>query len=73
MCTPTCPMCNAQLQFVRQSSDSYLNREQFNAAKAGSWYCEACKDPETRTGFKYWSNTEVKRSGQELCNYHENY
>lgn len=38
----TCPQCGRELERVRQSENSPLNRDQFDAVKAGDWYCLAC-------------------------------
>lgn len=40
---PYCKGCNHPLQTVRQSPNSMLNCEQFDAARLGDWFCEDCK------------------------------
>lgn len=37
-----CPQCGGELQRVRQESPRMLNDYQFDAVKAGDWYCESC-------------------------------
>ena len=37
-----CPDCGKLLQEVRQSENSPLNREQFDASKAGDFFCDSC-------------------------------
>lgn len=49
-----CPDCKAKLIKVRQSSNSYLSTNQFNAIKAGDYYCSDCADKTTKSGFKYF-------------------
>lgn len=42
MSTKVCPQCNKPLQRVTQSSTSPLNEHQFDAEKAGDWFCDKC-------------------------------
>jgi len=52
---PTCPQCQAILHRVRRGADSPLNADQFDAVKAGDWYCSVCAGAEAkRTTYKYW-------------------
>ena len=35
-----CPKCGNELERVKQSYPAMLNSDQFDAIKAGDWYCE---------------------------------
>lgn len=59
MCT--CPDCGEKIFKVRQSEDSMLNREQFDAAKAGDWFCVKCTSDVSHTGYKYFWDHEVSK------------
>jgi hypothetical protein len=55
-----CPDCGTLLKAVRQSESSPLNREQFDAVKAGDFYCDTC--PSNDRGnqpFRYFWKTEL--------------
>jgi len=55
-----CPQCGSPLQPVLQSPNSPLNRDQFDAVKAGDYYCETC--PDNDRGKKllcYWWEREL--------------
>lgn len=60
-----CPVCHAKLKRVTQEAGSMLNAEQFNATKAGDWYCDNLAVTHStlfrraRTGFAYFSNAEL--------------
>ncbi len=41
-----CPDCGKPLEKVRQSATSPLNAEQFDAMKAGDFFCDACPSNE---------------------------
>jgi uncharacterized protein (UPF0212 family) len=52
-----CPDCSAKLKTVYRSSSSCLSQDQFDAVKAGDYWCPACTDKTTKSGFKYfWKN-----------------
>ena len=55
----TCPLCKGPLHEVHYNRDSMLNRYQFDAVKAGDYYCESCKGTEAATGFKYFWKSEL--------------
>ena len=55
----TCPQCGSDLWPVFQSPGSYLNADQFDAVRAGDWYCTVCPDPSTRTGFTYFWDRDL--------------
>ena len=40
---PLCPSCGQELQEVRQPANSMLNSDQFDAIKAGDFFCEQCR------------------------------
>ena len=42
MSVPKCPQCSTELYKVFQSSPQMLNQYQFDAIKAGDYYCEKC-------------------------------
>lgn len=44
-----CPICGNELEYVKQSYPQMLNQDQFDAIKAGDWYC--------RTDRVYWWET----------------
>jgi hypothetical protein len=55
-----CPDCNSALQRVRQDEYSMLNSEQFDAVKAGDWFCTRCpSDGKARTGYRYFWNHDL--------------
>lgn len=37
-----CPQCGGKLEEVRQSRGSPLNKDQFDAVKAGDFFCQKC-------------------------------
>lgn len=55
-----CPQCFSPLKGVTQSQNSPLNEYQFDAVKAGDYYCALCKGDESNTGFKYWWTRDLK-------------
>lgn len=58
-----CPICLGSLKPVVQSANSPLNEYQFNAVKAGDYYCTLCKGDEGNTPFKYWWARELQKQG----------
>lgn len=57
---PVCPLCGGRLERVEQSPHSMLNKHQFDAVKAGDWYCRVC--PSNDRGQKplcYWWDSEL--------------
>lgn len=55
-----CPQCGGPIVAVRQSPNSPLNSDQFDASKAGDYYCETC--PSNDRGQKplcYWREREL--------------
>lgn len=58
---PFCPGCNGKLERVRQSGPRWLNDDQFDAVKAGDWYCvSGCPDNgRGKSGCAYYWDHEV--------------
>lgn len=55
-----CPTCGGLLNRVRQGGNSMLNEYQFDAVKAGDYYCTACKGEEAQgSTYKYWWNRDL--------------
>lgn len=52
-----CPKCSNPLQRVRQSVNSMLNAEQFDAIRSGDWFCD-CGGPDT-DGYRYFWQSEL--------------
>lgn len=52
---PACPGCGKPLQKVKQSPNSMLNAEQFDAVRAGDWFCETCPgNGRAAGGYRYF-------------------
>ena len=57
-----CPTCGGLLGMVRQGANSMLNSYQFDAVKAGDYYCTACKGGEAQgSTYKYWWNSDLAK------------
>ena len=54
-----CPRCGQSLKPVEQESGA-LNDDQFDAIKAGDWYCEHCKGSRGKTGYRYYWDRELQ-------------
>ena len=57
---PSCPQCGKPLQKVTQSERSLLNTDQFDASRAGDYYCKVC--PSNGRGkllYCYWWQHET--------------
>ena len=56
-----CNACGADLLEVKQSPNSYLSAEQFDADKLGDWYCKCCpKGPsEGGSAHRYFWNRDL--------------
>jgi hypothetical protein len=62
---PACPKCGGAVKPVTQGESSALNSEQFDAVRAGDWYCERCPQEagtagKARTGFAYFWDADVR-------------
>lgn len=59
---PACPGCGGTLRSVTQDAGSPLNADQFDAVRAGDWWCEKCPPSPTqegRTNVRYWWNRDL--------------
>ena len=55
-----CPQCRGSLVAVRQPASSPLNRDQWDAQKAGDYYCRSCPDNgRGATPLCYWNHNEL--------------
>ena len=62
-----CPQCQNDLKEVPRRSNS-LNQYQYEASKAGDWFCETCPDNgRGKTGFCYFSDAEVEAHQNRQC------
>lgn len=52
--SPACPHCGSPLGRVRRSSESMLNDEQFDAIRAGDWFCKCTTDGNGSAGYCYF-------------------
>lgn len=56
-----CPTCGKRLWRVTRDEDSMLNDEQFDAVRAGDWYCDSCpSNNRARTRYRYFWNHELQ-------------
>ena len=62
-----CPECVEPLKPVRQSSSSMLNSEQFDAGRAGDYYCDKCKGTRADTGFRYFWEHRLRIQDCSKC------
>lgn len=62
-----CNACGAELLEVKQSPNSYLSAEQFDADKLGDWYCKCCpKGPsEGSSTHRYFWNRDLGASAPQ--------
>jgi hypothetical protein len=59
--TPLCPKCKKPLKRVRQGANSMLNNEyQFDAVKAGDWFCECHNNERGNLPYAYFWDKEVQ-------------
>ena len=63
---PKCPKCGEFLTKVRYPSGSMLNEEQFDATRAGDWFCTCHNNGRSRTAGAYFWNSEVLQSQPDL-------
>jgi hypothetical protein len=58
--TSRCPTCARALHKVMRPSGSMLNDDQFDAVRAGDWYCDTCPSNERgNTGYRYFWTREL--------------
>lgn len=60
-----CPECGDDLD--RVVNNGPLNDDQFDAVKAGDWYCKKCKSDAAATGFKYWLDRQLAVVVYQTC------
>ena len=53
-----CPGCKTPLKIVRQTG-GMLNADQFDAIKAGDFYCDQCPGDRGKSGFRYFWKSEL--------------
>lgn len=64
-----CPQCGHALHEVPRHS-TWMNDDQYNAVKAGDWYCGTCPPIEGResaSGLRYWFDSEVESAERSAC------
>ncbi len=62
----TCPSCGGPVDSTGHGP-SWMNSEQWSASKAGDFFCKTCKDPGTKTGFKYWRDSDMPTTITRAC------
>jgi len=63
-----CPSCKGSLKVVRQNK-FHLNSDQFDAIRAGDYYCKVCPEEvgtakKANTGYAYFWASQVKEKAQ---------
>ncbi len=62
----TCPTCGGKLNYVPKSGN--MNSDQWDAVKAGDWFCKACPDNgRGKTGYCYWFDSEIEAHERRQC------
>ena len=56
---PPCPLCQQPLKRVTQGPYSPLNSDQFDAVKAGDWFCECSSNSRGHAPYAYFWSREV--------------
>lgn len=59
-----CPHCESELILVEQSPKSLLNEYQWEAIKAGDYYCPTCKPVEEGMKYRYFWKRELMEKDQ---------
>lgn len=55
-----CPKCGNRVEEITQSPNSPLNRHQFDAAKAGDYFCRSClSNDRGNSPYCYWWEKEL--------------
>lgn len=57
---PSCPACNKPLERVEQSPNSPRTAAQFEADKAGDWFCRCHDNGRGSAPFAYYFTTELE-------------
>lgn len=58
---PNCPECGNPLQKVRNTG-GWMNDDQFDAVKAGDWFCECHNNGRGNAPLAYYWNREVSHA-----------
>lgn len=58
-----CPKCGGVLYEVRYPEGCMLNRDQFDAVRAGDWYCMICKGKQAASGYLYFWDLDLRQIG----------
>lgn len=71
---PKCPKCDKRLTQVRRPSGSMLNSDQFDAVRAGDWFCDCHTNGRGNTPYAYFWDSEVRlpareEDGEKKCAY----
>lgn len=60
---PLCPLCRRELFPVLQEPGSVINEDQFDAVRAGDYYCTSCPtNGRGNTGYRYFWKGELAPS-----------
>lgn len=63
---PACPDCRKPLAKVTRSRSSMLNDDQFDAIRAGDWYCATCPtNNRGNTPYRYFWDRELLTDDQQ--------
>ena len=62
-----CPQCRGTVMLVTQGEYAWMNRDQFDAVKAGDYYCESCPPNDRAENGKhcYWWERELVAAERE--------
>jgi hypothetical protein len=61
-----CPQCRNKLERVPDSK--WMNSDQWEASKAGDWFCKTCPDNgRSSSGLCYWWNREIEEYEKQEC------
>lgn len=60
-----CPTCGETL--IAATRSPYLNSYQWNAIKAGDWFCNTCADASIVNGKKHWHDRELEMITYQQC------
>lgn len=65
--SPKCPQCGGELREVTYSRDGMLNSEQFDAVRAGDYFCKKCPGKESNDGYKYFWKRDLAKDALTTC------
>lgn len=63
---PNCPHCNQPLNRVLRDSSSFLNEDQFDAIRAGDWFCTCHNNGRGNSPYAYFWNKELPEFNLDL-------